>query len=505
MDKITPVFVFNSLDVVRGGLTKAVITRANTLINHFDEVVFLTLRFQPNFNTIKEKLYSSGQLDERIKVINFFDDIDASVKEKRWKKRRVSNLAKIKERGYVEFKDKNNALPSYRYYKNGIYVKYKRFDKNNRLIFIDYMNEGRHRLRRDEYNKNGDVVRSRHMDLIKNKPKLDQYLSANGESYLSVWLDAKGSEKRTVFFGDNPKEHGSLYKAMTEWVDEKIDGFTKTVVMSDSRFTDGLVLKLKNKSVKRVAILHNNHYVEPFDTTAAVKKSWAPLFNNIKSFDSIVFLTEEQKNDVTSKYGELNNYKIIPHSAKRVDVVDKISYNPYLAVSLARYSSQKRIDEAIRAFYYVVKEIPEAEYHIYGFGPLKKDLENLITELKLDGNVKLMGFSNNPAETYQSAACSILTSDYEGFGMVLTESLAAGTPVISYDIKYGPKDIIREGIDGFLITKGESEKMAIKIIEIMKNKELREELSHNSKDVLSRFSHDKYVASWLSLFEEVNK
>jgi poly(glycerol-phosphate) alpha-glucosyltransferase len=504
MPKNTPIFVFRSLDVVRGGLTKAVLTRANALIKHFDEVVFLTLEFQPGFNKIKEELYTTGKLDKRVKVFNLFNDVIGNKKKKKIKQNKEHS---IEERAFFVFKDDNNDQPSYRYYQNGLYKKYKRFDKNNNLIFVDYMNESRTRYQRDEYEENGALVRSRQMDLYTNKPKLDRYFNYNGECHLSVWIDPTTSkEKRTLCFGKQPKQYKSLEDFILEWVEAKVRKFKEPVIMSDSRSTDSLVTKVRN--AKKVAILHNNHYKKPYDNSSEIKKTWDPFFENINQFNRIVFLTEEQKNDVADKFGELASFTVIPHAAMPVNTLDSgksVSYNPFLAVTLARYNSQKRLDEAIRAFKYVVEELPTAEYHIYGFGPLHEDLKHLIKQLGLVNNVKLKGFTSDTSYTYKAASCSILTSDYEGFGLVLTESLASGTPVVAYDIKYGPKDIVRDGVDGFLVHKGDSKGIANKIVEIMGNKELRERLSNNATEVLTRFSESDYVDSWVVLLKEINQ
>src|SRR5690625_3613372 len=199
----TTIFLFSSLDVVRGGLTKAVLTRANALVKHFDKVVFLTLEFQPNFREIRKELYNTGKLDKKVEVINLFDDIGDN--KKRMKRNKKDE---IQEKGYFIFKDLNNDQPSYRYYQNGLYIKYKRYDNNNNLLFIDYMNESRTRYQRDEYNEKGVLVRSRQMDLYNNKPKLDRYFNNNGTCYLSVWLNPKtGEQKRTHYFNKKPKEY----------------------------------------------------------------------------------------------------------------------------------------------------------------------------------------------------------------------------------------------------------------------------------------------------------
>ncbi|GER72884.1 glycosyltransferase [Weizmannia acidilactici] len=501
MGNVTPIFIFNSLDTIRGGLTKAVLTRANALIDTFPQIYIFTLKYQKNHEQIINKLYESGKLDRRVKVLNMFVDIDP-FKEKE-KVTLDPKIYEIKEDGFVEFKDNGSKELSFRYYKNGLYVKYKRFDKKNRLMLIDYMNEGRHRIRREEYNQDGTLSRVQHMDLFQNKPKLERYMSKNGECFLSLWIDPKtGKGGRCQLYYPHPIEFKNLNELYSFWITEKIKKIDNPILMTDSRKTDEILLNVTDSKCKRIAILHNNHFAKPYTAGSDIKATWKPLFNNIEKFDKVVFLTNEQKNDVSERFGKHNHFTVIPHSVIPTYIDPKITFNPYLAVTLARYEEQKRLDEAIHAFKYVVDAIPTAEYHIYGFGPDENKLKELIEKLNLNKNVFLKGFTDNPTSVYQSASCSILTSDYEGFGLVITESLAAGTPVIAYDIKYGPKDIIRNGIDGYLVPKGDQKQLAEKIIKIMTNQDLRNQFSQNASEVVKRFSYEMYRQKWVELFKE---
>ncbi|CQR46200.1 putative poly(glycerol-phosphate) alpha-glucosyltransferase [Paraliobacillus sp. PM-2] len=496
----TPIFIFNSLDLVRGGLTKAVITRANVLSKHFNEVIFLTLKFQPNFNSIVEQLYSTGKLNKNVKVINLFDDVMGN-KSKRLKIFGSKAKHKIQERGLDVFTDKRDVTPSYRYYNNGLYIKYKRFDKHNILKFIDYFSEGRHRYRREEFNDSGHLVRTRHMDLNTNKPKLDRYFDPQGKCYLTIWINKEGQNSTTLLFGKENQQFDNHSDFVSKWLADKVSLYRNPVVISDARSTDNVTATI---NAKKIAVLHNNHYKKPYDGSNGSKHTWEPFFKNVHLFDRVVFLTNEQKEDITTDIGIKSNYVVIPHAAvDKSNHKDATDYSPYLAISIARYNVQKRLDEAIRAFRYVVDKLPNAEYHIYGFGEEKSALEKLIKELHLEKNVKLKGFTDDPTKVYQKACCSILTSDFEGFGMVLTESLASGTPVISFNIKYGPRDIIRDGVDGFLIDNKDKQKMADKIIHVMENQTLRQQLASNTQDVLTRFSHEQYVDHWVSLIKEI--
>src|SRR5699024_7531314 len=145
------------------------------------------------------------------------------------------------------------------------------------------------------------------------------------------------------------------------------------------------------------------------------------------------------------------------------------------------------IDEAIKAFKIVVNSVPDAIYNIYGTGPLKKELKNLIKELGLENNVFLKGYCSNPHLAYQSAACSVLTSEYEVFGLVITESMTERTAVISHNIKYGSNNSITDGVDGYLIKNGDICMVADRVITLLVNNDLRENLSRNACNVCVSF------------------
>ncbi|WP_121616239.1 glycosyltransferase [Virgibacillus halodenitrificans] len=498
MKQNTPIILVNSLNKVSGGLTKAVMKRANTLAEEFKQVYIFTLIYQQNQAHILKDLYEKNILSEKVTVFNLLEDLKPNQKpQKKYKHG-------IKEKGFIEFKDENQKLPSYRYYKDGLYKMYKRFDGHGNLMFIDYMDDARHRVKREEFNKYGLLARRRHMDMQLNKPRLDQYYDNKGDCYLTIWVNPETTKSsRVVSFGKNAKEYNSLDELKSEWLERKLNKISNPILMIEKRPLDQLVANLNVKSLRRVPVIHNNHFKKPFDNSAEVRNEYQYLCNHLDEFDKVVFLTQEQKDDVQNQFGERQNLEVIPHPAEQQlsqkKIMGRKSYNPYLAVSLTRYVKQKRLDEAIEAFQHVVREIPEAEYHIYGFGKEEQNLQDLIERLQLQENVKLKGFAEDAMETYQSAACSILTSDFEGFGMSLTESLSAGTPVVAFDAKYGPRDIVRDRVDGFIIEKRNKTALANSVIQLMKKPTFRNELAKNATQVTQRFSITNYKKEWINL------
>ncbi|MCY8485435.1 hypothetical protein MOC97_08035 [Bacillus atrophaeus] len=251
MSFVSPIFVFNSLNTKRGGMTKATIHRANTLITEYPDTHFLTILFQKNHETIIENLYNTGELDKRVKVFNLFNDLDPAKNSS--EDLRIKGNPDKEEEGFIAFKAKN----AYRYFKDGLYVKYKKYDSFGRLAYIDYMNEARHRLRREEYNENGYLVRERHMDLFSNKPKLDRYFGKDGKCYLTTWLKPKDEEIfRCNLFYPEPLEFKNLEDLAAYWIYNRTTEINSPIVMSDNPKNFNLLLDKRLSDIKKVVVLH---------------------------------------------------------------------------------------------------------------------------------------------------------------------------------------------------------------------------------------------------------
>ena len=108
----------------------------------------------------------------------------------------------------------------------------------------------------------------------------------------------------------------------------------------------------------------------------------------------------------------------------------------------------------------------------------------MIKKKGLQNNVFLKGYESKINRLYKEYALFVLTSRNEGMGMVLVEALKAGLPVISFDIKCGPSDVIVDGVNGYLIEPFNIEKMSEKINMLIKNVVKREEFSANAESTL---------------------
>ena len=147
----------------------------------------------------------------------------------------------------------------------------------------------------------------------------------------------------------------------------------------------------------------------------------------------------------------------------------------------------------------VFKKHPDWSWDIYGEGGERDNLQKLIEDNRLQNHVFLKGYASNINELYSQYSFFVLTSRAEGMGMVLIEAQKSGLPVVSFDIKCGPSDVITDGINGYLVEPFRIDDMANKINCLIENDELRERFFSNSEINLSKFDTDYIVNEWISM------
>ena len=129
----------------------------------------------------------------------------------------------------------------------------------------------------------------------------------------------------------------------------------------------------------------------------------------------------------------------------------------------------------------------------------------MINKAGLQSTARINRPTNNIVDEYIKSSLIVMTSNYEGFGMVLVEAMACGVPAIAFDCKCGPKDIIRQGENGLLVHNGDVDGLADAMMEVMADDDYRKMLSENAKAVVDTYSEQAVMARWLRLFEELTR
>lgn len=172
---------------------------------------------------------------------------------------------------------------------------------------------------------------------------------------------------------------------------------------------------------------------------------------------------------------------------------DDHTYRPVRKlVTLGRLHDQKNQEMMIQAFAEIADAVdPAVCLEIYGDGAQKEKLQNLICELHMEERIHLLPFHKNPIEVYQKADAFILSSNFEGMPNALLEAMAVGLPCVSTDCRTGPKDIIRDGENGFLVPMNAPSQMAEKMKFLIDHPEDAERMGRAArKDVLASYTID---------------
>ena len=216
-----------------------------------------------------------------------------------------------------------------------------------------------------------------------------------------------------------------------------------------------------------------------------------------KRYDKIIILTEEDK-----KNWNLNNIEVIPNSLTFYPESFSECENKKI-ISVGRLVEQKGYDLLIDVWGIISKKYPDWILEIYGEGPERENLQNKINKLKLEKTLLLRGVVKNIQDKYLENSIYVMSSRHEGMPMVLLEAMACGLPIISFDCPCGPKDIITNNEDGFLINFGNIEEMAKKIEILINDKEKRKLFGKNARKNIQRFSENKVMQKWKELFEKI--
>lgn len=264
---------------------------------------------------------------------------------------------------------------------------------------------------------------------------------------------------------------------------------------------NALFLQPNRDRFKVIATIHSTIFNDGYGSS--LRTYYAPLVNNINRYDAVVALTNEQKDDLRARVGFPDNLFVIPHP-EPVHDVPSVERVPNRIVIVSRLVPLKRIDHAIMAMSKVTKIIPDAQLLIYGEGESRDYLQRVIHERNLEGSVRLMGFTDKPLDILSSAELSLSTSEYEGSSMSVTESLLCGTPVVSYRYSYGPKDLICNGENGFLVSNGNINELADKIVITLQDKNKLNKMSLCARSRCFEIKQS-IIPAWQAVFAYINK
>lgn len=217
----------------------------------------------------------------------------------------------------------------------------------------------------------------------------------------------------------------------------------------------------------------------------------------VRRFDKFVVLTHEDRN----YWGRLPNIEVIPNAAKNMSGHFS-DVSAYRVIAVGRLDYQKGFDRLIQAWSLVQADGRFADWQldIFGQGEWKDMLQQMIYEEGLQANAHINPPTKDIASEYVRSSLLVMSSHYEGFPMVMIEAMACGLPVVSFDYKCGPRDIIRHGENGLLVKDGDIRGLAEAMMKVMGDDAYRKRLSGAALNVVSTYSEEAVMGQWTRLF-----
>lgn len=179
------------------------------------------------------------------------------------------------------------------------------------------------------------------------------------------------------------------------------------------------------------------------------------------------------------------------------------SSDNFSIIAVGRLEQQKRFDLLINSFAQLKDLYPNWQLNIFGEGQLRSELEFLCEKLNLCDRVFLPGRVKNIHNKMRQSDLFVLSSSYEGFGMVIVEAMACGLPVISTDCPSGPSEIITNNVDGILVPNENAKKLVKAMDYLMSNPLERKKLGENALKITERFGLEKVMAMWRNLLNNL--
>ncbi len=271
------------------------------------------------------------------------------------------------------------------------------------------------------------------------------------------------------------------------------------IIMCDNGLKSFLLPFIVSKKYRLVYEMHGSKFI--WDTTVKLpfvrKLLYSFMDYAAAKFDSFVVLTESAK-----KQWQQKNAIIIPNYLW-FEQDRQSSLSAKVAITVGRHVPEKGYDRLLAAWKIISAQYPDWQLHIYGDDNPDCNVKQMAAEMNLNESVKFFSPVKNIQEAYKSSSVCLMSSRSEGFGMALLEAMACGVPCVAFDCPVGPRDIIQDGQNGFLIADADIPAFAEAVLKVMEDDSLRTQLGQNAIATSKDYDKEMIIAQWENLFKNL--
>lgn len=255
-------------------------------------------------------------------------------------------------------------------------------------------------------------------------------------------------------------------------------------------------------SIPKLKEFHSSRYFENIDRKkVGLLRSLKYRLNDFieSKFTRLILLNPDEL-----KFYSTSNTVVIPNPIRFVPLTSQ-PLRQKRAIAAGRIAPVKGFDAMIKAWHKVNEYCPEWQLIIFGNGEIEyvNYLKNIISEFKLQNSVMIHPATNQLRNEFLNSSFYLMTSKTECYPMVLIEAMNAGLPIITYDCPTGPKHIVTSDSDGIIVEYNNERLLVEKIVFLMQNDELLNEMGENAVEKSKSFSLEKVMTQWESLFKQL--
>lgn len=220
---------------------------------------------------------------------------------------------------------------------------------------------------------------------------------------------------------------------------------------------------------------------------------------NLSRFDAVGCLTNQDY----ALRGKPKNMVVIPNPLPFERAVSAKFSRGKVVLAMGRMAKEKNLLELLDIWQLIHHRLSDWTLRLVGHGNEREAILSKIKQLNMEAQVEVYPFSTDVFPHYQSASIYVMTSLFEGMPMTLLEAQASGLPIVSYACPCGPSDIITDGEDGFLISQGDRNLFAERLVQLMSDGDLRRRMGAQAYESSRRFTQDNVMNQWLDLFTKL--
>lgn len=259
------------------------------------------------------------------------------------------------------------------------------------------------------------------------------------------------------------------------------------------------VLSIPAAKGLKTKVVSWEHFTADFELSVLYRK--LILKYSAKRSDYVVVLTDGDKEEYQKRVGRTTRICRIYNPVAFQLPKEPVSEKKRMILSVGRLVPEKGIEYIKQISLNLLEKYPGWQWVILGDGIERRNLEQFIKAHQLEDRLILKGNVENVDEYLQQASIFVVTSKYEGLGLSMLEAREMKVPCVSFNIKMGPREVIHDGIDGYLVEPFDCNEMMRKIEMLINDPELRNQFAEKALLCMDEFKTDKITKQWTEVLE----